>query len=328
MSLQQRKVSVEACEVVGSGDKGVGLLSTDVETGASRHSGIAIPAPVVRHQQLIVTLYGLYSREPGSALPVAALIGLLGDLGYDEPGVRSAVSRLKGKNILHSTRVDGVAAYELSETVQRVFAEGDRRIFSERRNDSTYDWLLAVFSVPEARRNLRHQLRSLLTGLGFGIVASGVWVASASVTDRAKDLLTERGLDEFVEFFRGDYLMSGDMRAKVAQWWDLEAIDALMGEWLEAYGDADSLWADLLGDDPAEALRTATPEACRDAFRFYIPMLTLWRRLPYRDPNLPLDYLPDGWREPLARRAFARTHRLIAPLAARHAYRVIAENRT
>ncbi|GAA3677556.1 PaaX family transcriptional regulator C-terminal domain-containing protein [Arthrobacter ginkgonis] len=304
-------------------------MSAGLATGTA---GAASPVPAtgaVRHQQLLVTLYGLYSREPGSALPVATLIGLLGDLGYDAPGVRSAVSRLKSKGILRSTKRGGAAAYELSEDLQRVFAEGDQRIFSERRGDGANEWVLALFSVPETQRHLRHQLRSLLGDLGFGTVAAGVWIASAAVVGRTRELLAERGLDGFVEFFRGDYLFADatEIRAKVATWWDLDAIDALMAEFLADFGDAEDLWTRLVGDDPATALREATPEICRDAFRYYIPMLTLWRRLPYRDPNLPLEYLPEGWKEPQARRAFVHTHRLIAPLAARHAQRIIGEHR-
>ena len=45
-----------------------------------------------RHQQLIMTIYGLYAREEGGAIPVAALIRMLGDLGVEEAGVRSSVS--------------------------------------------------------------------------------------------------------------------------------------------------------------------------------------------------------------------------------------------
>lgn len=285
---------------------------------------VRIPGPAVRHQQLIVTLYGLYSREPGSALPVAALVALLGDLGYDAPGVRSAVSRLKAKGILRSTRRDGVAAYELSESLQTVFAEGDQRIFSDRRHNGAHDWLLALFSVPESQRNLRHRLRSLLTGLGFGTVGAGAWIASAGVLDRAREILAKEGMEDFVEFFRGDYLFSGDVRTKVAQWWDLDAIDSLFAEFLDDYAAADQQWRGIVGDDPAQALRSGTDEVCLDAFRFYVPMLTVWRRLPYRDPNLPLEYMPEGWKEPEARRVFVNTHQLIAPLASRHAQRVLA----
>ncbi|WP_149956401.1 PaaX family transcriptional regulator C-terminal domain-containing protein [Zafaria cholistanensis] len=33
---------------------------------------------------------------------------------------------------------------------------------------------------------------------------------------------------------------------------------------------------------------------CRDAFRYCILMLRLWRRVPCRDPNLPLECFPRG----------------------------------
>lgn len=282
-----------------------------------------MPAPPVRHQQLIVTIYGLYGRSSGDALPVSVLISMLGDLGYDAPGVRSSVSRLKAKGVLKSVRQDGVAKYELSDTVLDVFREGDRRIFAADRSTELESWVLAVFSVPESMRNRRHQLRSELSGLGFGSVASGVWIAPAQVLDQARERLASRGLVQFVDFFRGDYLFEGPMRPKVAEWWDLKAIDEQFAEFLDLYEGAGDLWTGLVGDDPGAALANSTAELRRDAFRYYIPMLTLWRRFPYRDPNLPLEYLPKGWRGPAVRETFQGVHRLAAPLAAAHAHELI-----
>ena len=284
---------------------------------------MTIPAPPVRHQQLIVTIYGLYSRNPGDALPVAVLIEMLGDLGYDAPGVRSSVSRLKAKGVLRSIRADKVAKYELSEKVMDVFHEGDQRIFAPERSSQEEGWALAIFSVPESLRNRRHQLRTELSGLGFGSVASGVWIAPATVLDQAKKRLEAKGLSQFVDFFRGDYLIDGLIRPKVAQWWDLTALDEQFGEFLSLYGDAVGQWTALVGENPEHALAASTPELRREAFRYYIPMLTLWRRFPYRDPGLPLEYLPDDWKGPAARRTFLSTHRLIAPLAAAHAHGLI-----
>lgn len=281
------------------------------------------PALAVRHHQLIVTLFGLYSRSSDSALPVASLISLLGDLGYDAPGVRSAVSRLKSKGVLRSTRHGGPAAYQLDESLETVFAEGDQRIFSDERHEAPDDWLLALFSIPESQRPLRHRLRTQLTSLGFGTVSSGAWIASASIAERARRVLEEEGTAEFVEFFQGRHLFTGDKRAKVAQWWDLDTIDALFQGFLDHYADADRRWARALDDIAAADHSWVSDEVCLQAFCFYVPMLTLWRRLPYRDPNLPPEYMPDDWKEPEARRVFVATHRLLAPLAARHAQRAL-----
>ncbi|UVJ39160.1 PaaX family transcriptional regulator C-terminal domain-containing protein [Arthrobacter sp. CJ23] len=284
---------------------------------------LAVPAPPVRHQQLIVTIYGLYGRSSGDALPVSVLISMLGDLGYDAPGVRSSVSRLKAKGVLKSIRRDGVAKYELSETVLDVFREGDQRIFAPERATPLDAWVLAVFSVPESMRNRRHQLRSELSGLGFGSVASGVWIAPARILEQVRERLTSRGLIQFVDFFQGDYLFDGPMGPKVAAWWDLKAIDEQFAEFLDLYEGAGEFWAGLVGDDPEAALAESTAELRRDAFRYYIPMLTAWRRFPYRDPNLPLEYLPEDWKGPAVRKTFQAVHRLAAPLAAAHAQELI-----
>ncbi|MFJ4030349.1 PaaX family transcriptional regulator C-terminal domain-containing protein [Paenarthrobacter sp. NPDC089989] len=279
----------------------------------------AVPAPPVRHQQLLVTIFGLYGRNAGDALPVSALISMLGTLGYDAPGVRSSVSRLKAKGVLKSVREDGIAKYKIAESVSDVFREGDRRIFAPEQPAPVDTWVLAVFSVPESMRNRRHQLRSALTGLGFGSVASGVWIAPAHKLDQAKERLTASGLIEFVDLFRSDYVFDGPMRPKIAEWWDLKELDEEFTEFLELYGNAEQDWSGRLGGQSAEA----TEEVRRDAFRYYIPMLTMWRRFPYKDPNLPADYLPADWHGPAVRRIFQSVHRMAAPLAAEFAHDVI-----
>jgi phenylacetic acid degradation operon negative regulatory protein len=284
---------------------------------------ITIPAPPLRHQQLIITIYGLYGRNGGGALPVSVLIEMLGDLGHDAPGVRSAVSRLKAKGVLNSVRNGGAAKYELSPRSLEMVNEGDERIFAPYRGTLGSPWVLAIFSVPESMRDRRHQLRTELTRLGFGSVGAGVWIAPSGVLEGAKRRLESRGLAEYVEFFTGDYAAESDMRTRVAQWWDLDALAAQIAEFMDYYGTSLTDWTALLGDDPEAALAASGAQTRRDAFRYYVPMLTLWRRLPYRDPGLPLEYLPEGWQGPEARRIFFGVHRLIAPLAQAHAMSLV-----
>lgn len=280
---------------------------------------VTVPAPPLRHQQLILTIYGLYGRGGGGPLPISVLIEMLGDLGHDAPGVRSAVSRLKAKGVLNSVKSDGVAKYELSPRSLEMVNEGDERIFSPYRGDAEGRWVLALFSVPESMRDRRHQLRTELTRLGFGSMAAGVWIAPSGVLESAKRRLAARGLLEYVEFFTGDYSAETNMSDKVAQWWDLEALGNQISEFMDYYGTSLSAWTEAVGEDPEAALAASSASLRRDAFRYYIPMLTLWRRLPYRDPGIPLEYLPEGWRGPEARRIFFGVHRLIAPMAEAHA---------
>lgn len=282
-----------------------------------------IPMPSLGHQQLILSIFGLYGRRGGSALPVSVLIKMMGDLGHDAPGVRSAVSRLKAKGVLNSVRQGGAAHYELSMRSLEMVREGDERIFKSHPDDSEDRWVLAIFSVPESMRERRHQLRVELARLGFGSMSAGVGIAPAAVREGARRRLVERGLAEYVEFFTGDYSEEPNMRDRVAQWWDLEALGGQVDEFMDHYDGALAAWNARIGDEPAAALASSGPEVRRDAFRYYVPMLTLWRRLPYRDPGLPLKYLPDGWRGPDARAVFFGVHRLIGPLAEAHALSLV-----
>jgi phenylacetic acid degradation operon negative regulatory protein len=61
-----------------------------------------------------------------------------------------------------------------------------------------------------------------------------------------------------------------------------------------------------------------------EAFRLYLPLLTEWRRLPYRDPGLPLALLPDGWKGEEATALFHRLNAVLRPLAQIHARAVVS----
>ncbi|GAA0522860.1 PaaX family transcriptional regulator C-terminal domain-containing protein [Saccharopolyspora spinosporotrichia] len=243
-------------------------------------------------RQLIVTVYGLYARESGGWLSVAALVRLLGDLGVDEPAVRSSISRLKRRGILVASRQGGAAGYVLSEQALEILREGDERIFSQERATAADGWLLAVFSVPESQRQKRHVLRTQLTRLGFGTVAPGVWIAPAHLHAAATSALRRFELDSYAELFRSDHVAFGDLREKVAQWWDLEQLQELYGRFVGVHEPVLRRWQ----------RRRSRRE--REAFLDYVRVLTDWRRLPYLDPGLPADLLPAEWNGAVAAELF------------------------
>jgi phenylacetic acid degradation operon negative regulatory protein len=261
-------------------------------------------------RQLIVTVYGLYSRGAGGWMSVASLVSLLGDLGIDEPAVRSSISRLKRRGILVARRLGGAAGYELSGEGQAILREGDHRIFRRERARLADGWLLAVFSVPEAERHQRHVLRSQLSRLGFGTAAPGVWIAPAYLHEATAEMLARLGLSGYADLFHADHLAFGDLASKVRQWWDLDRTERLASDFVAAYEPV------LLGWPGRRA--ASRP---REAFADYVRVLTDWRRLPYLDPGLPAELLAPGWTGARAAEIFFTLQSRLAGAAGEHAAR-------
>ncbi|MFI1864590.1 PaaX family transcriptional regulator [Streptomyces jumonjinensis] len=251
-------------------------------------------------RSLIVTLYGAYGRERPGPLPVAGLIRLLAALGVDAPSVRSSVSRLKRRGLLIPGRAeDGSAGYALSADARQLLDDGDRRIYDRQTPLLADGWVLAVFSVPEAERSKRHLLRSRLGRLGFGSAAPGVWIAPARLYEETRHTLRRLQLDPYVELFRGEHLGFAATAEAVARWWDLGAIAKRHEEFLDAHEPVLRSWT---------TGREAGPE---EAYRDYLFALDHWRRLPYTDPGLPVELLPDGWPGGRSAEVFGELHELL-----------------
>ena len=276
----------------------------------TRHAQAATPVAEPQPRQLIVTVYGLYARQEHNWLSVAALVRLMADLGIDGQAVRSSVYRLKRRGILRSRAMSGAAGYALSGDAVAMLREGDARIFRDYRASAADGWVVVVFSVPERDRDKRHELRTWLTRLGFGTVAPGVWVAPGHVAAEARAVLARRGLDGYVDLFRGEHVGFADVGVKIRDWWDLDELTTLYGAFSDRFGPI------------ARRLRRRSIND-REAFAAFVPILTAWRQLPYRDPGLPLDLLPQPWSGETAAGVFAELNMQLAESAHRHATSVI-----
>ncbi|TQL77356.1 PaaX family transcriptional regulator [Stackebrandtia endophytica] len=224
-------------------------------------------------RSLIVTAYGLYARAAGGALPVSGLVRLLATLDIEEQAVRAAVSRLKRRGMLQSTRVDGAAGYALTGVGARVLAEGDDRIFRHQPADVSDGWVLCVFSIPESLRAKRHLLRGKLTWLGFGQAAPGVWIAPAATMSATTAMLHRHDLHQYASLFRADYWGDRPLAESVTLWWDLPKLATMYRQFVRDHDtDADA--------DPLPTWMRAVDD---------------WRRLPFLDPGLPTELLPADW---------------------------------
>lgn len=246
-------------------------------------------APVAQQTRtVLVTYLGAIVRRMGDWMPIAGTVELMGQCGFDAPGVRTAVFRLKKRGWLVSQTRDK-RGYGLSPQALGALAAGDDVVWHARPPaDLAAGWCVVSFSVPESARTKRHQLRSHLSSLGFGNVGSALWLAPARMSSAAERAIAELGLTPYCAIFVGDYVGGQDLTALLRESWDFDRLDQRYREFIARFEpEADRLSA-AEGIDPHQA------------FTAYLDVIDHWRRLAYRDPGLPPEVFDDAWSGPRA----------------------------
>ncbi|MFD5226389.1 PaaX family transcriptional regulator C-terminal domain-containing protein [Microbacterium sp. NPDC058342] len=243
---------------------------------------------------LLRTVIGLYLRPLGGGITSAALVRLAGDLGIPAGRARTAITRLKQRGLLLST---GGAGYALNPAAFPMLERGDRRIFAVRTMRPGDEWMLVSASIPETRRDLRHQLRRRLQFLGAGSVAPGLWILPGHLQTEIEELLEEIGARGFATLFRtADPMPAAPLAQTAATWWDLDALRVEHERFLAS----------------VDALDLSAP------FSAYVHLIDSWRLLPYIDPGLPAALLPADWPGERSVAAFAELSGRLAAAAREH----------
>jgi phenylacetic acid degradation operon negative regulatory protein len=229
---------------------------------------------------LVMTIVGLYIRRLDGWIATSDLVTLAGQLDVTPAMTRTAITRLKKRGILASERRDGVAGYGLAPSAMPILERGDRRIFMVGAMHVDDPWCLISFSVPEAQRWLRGRLRRRLTWIGCGMVAPALWIGPDTLRDEVEEILVDLEIRRFATLFTSSRAsVEGPLPDAVARWWDLERLAALHHEFIARIS---SFPERPVQDDG-------------DAFHRYLLGIDAWRVIPYLDPGLPRELLPDGW---------------------------------
>lgn len=263
-------------------------------------------------QHLLMTLLGDYWYGQRVPLPSGALVALLGEFGITEISARAALSRLSRRGLLELSRTGRHTAYALSAHATTVLADGLRHITSFAAVEEPWSgqWTVAVFSVPEDQRDLRHTLRTRLGWLGFASLFDGVWVSPLERVDEITAVLAELAIDT-ATVLRAGVTDGSPAGGHPITAWDLAELRAAYLALIDEYGPVRTrLRAGRIG--PAEALVVRT--ALMDA----------WRRFPGRDPELPSALLPAPWPRARARALFTELYDELAWLAEQRVKQVVA----
>ena len=249
----------------------------------------------VRHtsaRSLLMTVLGEFVLPRGRPVWTWVLVDTLAGFGVAEKSARQALARAAAEGLLVSERVGRRTRWELTPAAHRLLSEGARRIYEFGRGEPPWDgrWLLLLVSVPEAKRDLRHRLRTRLSWAGFGSPEAGVWISPhPGREDEALDVVKELGLADSAMSFTAAFGRIGGQDAMVRRAWDLTGLEERYEAFLADFGE-------LAPAGPAEALHAQTR------------LVHEWRRFPFLDPQLPRALLPPGWSGSKAAELFHRKH--------------------
>ncbi|UKA51752.1 regulator [Arthrobacter sp. FW305-123] len=262
---------------------------------------------------LLRTVIGLYLRDAGGWMSTKDMVVLMEALGTSGTVTRTALGRLRKKDVVLQDARDGVPGFTLTEGAATMLARGDRRIYNPRSMSASDPWCLISFSIPETEREKRHQLRRRLHWIGCGTVAAGLWICPDSLRLEVEEILADLELRAMATIFVAETpLVGGSLQDAASKWWDLEAVAELHRDFIREHGAA-GLPRHANGNGaaaPLQAGQQVDPSA--EAFATYVQCIDRWRIIPYLDPGLPAAFLPADW--PGAE-GTALFHRIVAAYA-------------
>lgn len=239
---------------------------------------------------LLRTVVGLYLRDAGGWMSTKDIVTLMEALGTSGTVTRTALGRLRKKDVVLQESRNGVPGFTLTEGAATMLARGDRRIYNPRSMSESDPWCLISFSIPETEREKRHQLRRRLHWIGCGTVAAGLWICPDSLRPEVEEILTDLELRTMSTIFVTETpLVGGTLQDAASKWWDLDAVAALHRGFIHEHGSGSGNGADAQGQSGQPV------EPSPEAFATYVQCIDMWRIIPYLDPGLPSAFLPEDW---------------------------------
>ena len=244
------------------------------------------PGAAPRPQSLLLSFFGIHVLGRGIAVSSASIIDILGRVGVGEDAVRSTLTRMVGRDLLDRQRVGRKAYFGLTERSDAVLRDGQQRVWQAGVVNQDWDgtWTVVGFSLPDAWRSERHDLRSRLLWGGLGPLQSGMWATPGRVDVAA--LVAGLGLEAHLKVFQGCAVAPTEAGAMVATAFDIPAIARRHEAFLVRWGEAAAVGDDQLAGQ--------------------LLLHTDWLDLVRRDPHLPVEYLPADWPGVRAERVFRR----------------------
>jgi phenylacetic acid degradation operon negative regulatory protein len=209
--------------------------------------------------------------------------------------------------LLRAKRVNRKSYYSLTSEGHSLLTEGAQRIFQRKQTHWDGHWNIVTYSIPERLRPARDRLRLELGWMGYGVLGEATWISPHDLTREVKSLLKRLNIEEYVNVFRAQHQASTDPKKIVSRCWDLDKVHQKYADFLGEYRPKLEEHRKRL-----EAGETIEPSEC---FVARFNLIHEYRKLPFFDPDLPLELLPENWLRPQAAALFDEYHDLLTERA-------------
>jgi phenylacetic acid degradation operon negative regulatory protein len=229
-------------------------------------------------RSVLLTVLGELVWPENRPVWTSALLYVLKGLGIEEQTARQAIARGAAAGWISGERHGREVRWSLTEAGNRLIAEGEARVTSMAAAHTGWDgrWLTLLVTIPQTHRTTRKHLYAGLTWAGFGNPTPGVWVSPhPERRDEAARLIAELDLSAHTLSFIGPSASIGLSDANIVERaWDLAELRTRYEGLLEALND--------LHPRPGDPMLFT-----------HIQVVGEWQRVPFSDPQLPAELLPD-----------------------------------
>jgi len=258
---------------------------------------------IIRPQSAMLTLYGDYLLGRREEIGIGSLITLLTNFGLSGQAVRSAVSRMCHANILKARSKGKKSYYSLTPRGHDLLTNGAQRIFI--RKDTSWDgtWNIVTYAIPEEDRKMRDTLRRELIWMGYGALAGATMISPYDLTDKVMELAEKLGVVERIQIFSAEQRGMVNAKKIVSTCWDLDRIHDMYAKFMDKYQPRYENWLQRIqNNDNIEP---------SEYFLERFLLIHEYRKLPFYDPDLPGELLPENWLRPKAAALFQEFHDLL-----------------
>ena len=244
-------------------------------------------------------IFALIATINKSEYSIADLKWLTAPFGLSDSNLRTNLSRMTTKGLLHSQRVGKLAYYSFGNKGAKIRSNVSYSFETPDWSNWDESWIGILFSVPDIEKEERYKIRKKLTAYRFAPFFSGVWIRPYNEAEKPEINLKSRSSTKHcktIRFFPVEKFGNEDIN----RIWKIALVNQNLTNGLK-----------LLREKYNE-LTKLTPE---QAFVNKILIGNQIVHLLFTDPLLPDRFLPSDWKGNKLRKEFTEWDKKVSEIS-------------